>query len=90
MIIDEDILKDGIDEVLLAKLIGKHSLEQERYEKLYNYYIGKHAICERRRSKRQYREQQNCVQSREVYRGYCKKLSCRQSCGVQLFGRIRY
>ena len=27
MIIDEDILKDGIDEVLLAKLIGKHSLE---------------------------------------------------------------
>ena len=74
MIIDEDILKDGIDEVLLAKLIGKHSLEQERYEKLYNYYIGKHAICER-----------NCVQSREVYRGYCKKLSCRQSCGVQLF-----
>ena len=25
MIIDEDILKDGIDEVLLAKLIGKHS-----------------------------------------------------------------
>ena len=65
MIIDEDILKDGIDEVLLAKLIDKHSLEQERYEKL-------------------------CVQSREVYRGYCKKLSCRQSCGVQLFGRIRY
>lgn len=50
MIIDEDILKDGIDEVLLAKLIGKHSLEQERYEKLYNYYIGKHAICERKRS----------------------------------------
>ena len=41
MIIDEDILKDGIDEVLLAKLIDKHSLEQERYEKLYNYYIGK-------------------------------------------------
>ena len=34
MIIDEDILKDGIDEVLLAKLIDKHSLEQERYEKL--------------------------------------------------------
>lgn len=28
MIIDEDILKDGIDEVLLAKLIDKHSLEQ--------------------------------------------------------------
>ena len=50
MIIDEDILKDGIDDVLLAKLIGKHSLEQERYEKLYNYYIGKHAICERKRS----------------------------------------
>ena len=47
MIIDEDILKDGIDEVLLAKLIDKHSLEQERYEKLYNYYIGYLGICER-------------------------------------------
>ena len=31
MIIDEDILKDGIDEVLLAKLIDKHSLEQELF-----------------------------------------------------------
>ena len=31
MIIDEDILKDCIEEVLLYKLIGKHSLEQERY-----------------------------------------------------------
>lgn len=67
MIIDEDILKDGIDEVLLAKLIEKHSLEQERYEKLYNYYIGKHAICERRRSSDQYREQQKlCVITRSI------------------------
>lgn len=49
MIIDESVLKNGINEKLLAKLIAKHSLETERYEKLNNYYIGKHAICERRR-----------------------------------------
>lgn len=49
MIIDEEILKDGMNDRILAKLIARHSLEQERYQKLYNYYIGKHAICERRR-----------------------------------------
>lgn len=49
MIIDEEILKDGISPAILAKFISRHSLEQERFEKLYNYYIGNHAICERRR-----------------------------------------
>ncbi len=49
MIIDEEILSAGITDVILAKLIARHSLEQERFEKLYNYYIGKHAICERKR-----------------------------------------
>jgi hypothetical protein len=50
MIIDEEILKNGMTEIILAKLIARHALEQERFEKLYNYYIGKHAICERKRS----------------------------------------
>ena len=49
MIIDEDILKDGLNETIIAKLIEKHTLEHERFEKLYNYYVGKHAICERKR-----------------------------------------
>ena len=89
MIIDEDILKDGIDDVLLAKLIGKHSLEQERYEKLYNYYIGKHAICERKRSSDNIANNKLCA-IREVYRGYCKSYLVGNPAGVQLFGRIRY
>lgn len=50
MIIDEEILKDGMTDKILAKLIARHMLEQERFEKLYSYYTGKHAICERRRS----------------------------------------
>ncbi len=50
MIIDEAILKDGMTDVIIAKLISRHSLEQERFAKLYDYYIGKHAICERKRS----------------------------------------
>ena len=49
MIIDEDILKDGLNETIIAKLIEKHTLEHERFEKLHNYYVGKHAICERKR-----------------------------------------
>ena len=49
MIIDEEILQGGITDMILAKLISRHALEQERYEKLYNYYIGRHAICERQR-----------------------------------------
>ena len=50
MIINEEILKDGMTDIILAKLIARHASEQERFERLYNYYIGKHAICERRRS----------------------------------------
>lgn len=49
MIIDEEILKDGITDTILAKLIARHSLEQERYKKLGDYYLGNHAICSRRR-----------------------------------------
>ncbi|MCD8180877.1 MAG: phage portal protein [Firmicutes bacterium] len=50
MIIDEEIVKDGMTDVILAKLIARHSLEQARFERLYNYYMGNHAICSRRRS----------------------------------------
>lgn len=49
MIIDENILKDGINEKIIAKLIEKHACEHDRFEKLYSYYIGNHAICERKR-----------------------------------------
>ena len=49
MIIDEEILKDGINEKILAKLIARHSLERERFDKLFRYYTGEHAICSRRR-----------------------------------------
>lgn len=49
MIIDEDILKDGINDNVLAKLISEHSLERDRLDRLYDYYIGNHAICSRHR-----------------------------------------
>lgn len=49
MIIDEEVLNSVITPKLLAKLIARHSLECERFEKLNNYYIGNHAICERSR-----------------------------------------
>ena len=49
MIIDEDILKDGINDTVLAKLISEHSLERDRLDRLYDYYIGNHAICSRHR-----------------------------------------
>lgn len=49
MIIDEEIIRGGITSQILAKLIEKHSQEQERYKKLYDYYVGKHAIQNRQK-----------------------------------------
>lgn len=49
MIIDEKILNDGLDDVILQKLIARHMLEGEHYEQLRNYYTGKHDIISRRR-----------------------------------------
>lgn len=49
MIIDEEILKDGLNEIVLQKLIARHMLEGERYERLRNYYNGRHDIMSRRR-----------------------------------------
>ncbi|MBQ2662572.1 MAG: phage portal protein, partial [Clostridia bacterium] len=50
MIIDEEILKGGITDTILAKLIARHQLFGERYQKLGDYYLGNHAICSRRRA----------------------------------------
>lgn len=50
MIIDEEILKEGITDKILAKLIARHALTQERYRKLGDYYLGNHAIISRRRA----------------------------------------
>ncbi len=50
MVIDEEILKDGIDEKILARLIERHSLERGRFNRLFDYYTGRHDICSRKRS----------------------------------------
>ena len=47
MIIDEGLISNGLDAKLLAKLIEKHSLQLERYNKLWDCYIGKHEILKR-------------------------------------------
>ena len=44
MVIDESIIENGIDARLLSKLINRHAQYQERYEKLSEYYRGRHAI----------------------------------------------
>ncbi|NDO19943.1 phage portal protein [Lachnospiraceae bacterium MD329] len=50
MIIDEELIAGGITPQLLAKLIEKHEVSNERYNKLYNYYIGRHGIINRRKA----------------------------------------
>ena len=50
MIINEELIKDGITVQLLARLIQKHEQEQERYTILRKYYIGEHAIKDRVKS----------------------------------------
>ena len=47
MIIDENLIKDGVSVQLLAQLIEKHSRCIQRYDKLWNCYIGKHEILNR-------------------------------------------
>lgn len=49
MIIDEKILEDGLTETVLHKLIARHMQESARYERLSDYYAGKHDIISRRR-----------------------------------------
>ena len=50
MIIDEDILKDGMTPKLLSKLIARHSTGYERLKMLEDYYLGNHAIKTRTRA----------------------------------------
>lgn len=47
MIINEELIAGGITPQILAKLIEKHQTTYERFNKLYNYYIGEHAIKNR-------------------------------------------
>lgn len=47
MIIDEEILRDGVNSEILYKLISKHSSNLERYKKLEDYYLGNHPIKHR-------------------------------------------
>lgn len=49
MIINEELIADGIAPQILAKLIEKHSAARERYNMLHNYYIGEHAIKNRQK-----------------------------------------
>lgn len=50
MILDENILKTGINAELLAKLIDKHAQELEEYNKMEKYYKGEHEILNRQRA----------------------------------------
>ncbi len=49
MIIDESVLKEGVTAEVLASLIMRHQSGQERLQTLKNYYLGEHAIKNRRR-----------------------------------------
>lgn len=52
MIINEELIADGITPYIIAKLIEKHSAVHERFTMLHNYYISEHAIKNRvRKSK---------------------------------------
>lgn len=50
MIIDEEIIEQGITENIISDLIARHQEGQERLNKLMNYYLGNHDITVRARS----------------------------------------
>lgn len=50
MILDERIIKDGITAEILAVLIRQHENKAEHFNRLYDYYRGRHAILDRRRN----------------------------------------
>ena len=49
MIIDKNIIADGVTAEILAKLIQLHRGAAERYARLRDYYAGRHTILNRRR-----------------------------------------
>lgn len=50
MVIDEEIIKGGIDSRILAELIERHSAGNGRISRLTDYYLGKHDILNRKRA----------------------------------------
>lgn len=50
MILDERIINDGITAEILAVLIRRHENKAEHFNRLYDYYRGRHAILDRRRN----------------------------------------
>ncbi len=50
MIIDEDALSEGVTPRIAARLIERHSAQTGRYKRLMDYYMGRHAIENRRRT----------------------------------------
>ena len=49
MVIDEEILEKGVTPEIVYRLISRHMQTGIRYGKLMDYYLGNHAICERRK-----------------------------------------
>lgn len=49
MIIDGELIKDGVTSEVLAQLIRRNELQRERYEMLNHYYAGRHAIESRKK-----------------------------------------
>lgn len=49
MIINEELIADGITPRILAKLIEKHQTAHDRYNRLHDYYIGEHAVKNRQK-----------------------------------------
>lgn len=47
MMIDQALIGDGISPRLLSALIAKHEEERERFQRLTDYYLGRHAITGR-------------------------------------------
>lgn len=50
MVIDEEIIKDGISGEIICELIARHETENGRLNRLMDYYLGKHDIVSRKRS----------------------------------------
>lgn len=49
MIIEKSDISSGVTPKILARLIRRHQASQERYSRLYNYYMGEHPINNRTR-----------------------------------------
>lgn len=50
MVIDEEIIAEGITPEIIAELIERHSIQNGRIKRLMDYYLGKHDILNRTRT----------------------------------------